>query len=193
MLRELLAAASPDWDTIRKLVRASNMQVPLEAVRFHSDARTLTHVWVLATLDLKDKDGQHVVRPGSERLLDVFKKIIEHETEGRVAVHDEFRVPPYNAQTVCETVDRIYREDAAALGLPPHSVIADVTSGTVAMTAGMTLACALFDRPLEYTAADSDPVRGLPMDRPQPVGLDIASDALRRLVLQYLSQSDDER
>ena len=69
----------------------------------------------------------------------------------------------------------------------------DITSGTVTMTAGMMLACALFGRRLQYTAADNDPTDGQPLEQPKPYAITVDETALRRLVLQHMAEADGVR
>lgn len=59
-------------------------------------------------------------------------------------------MPRPDIECAYRTVERIYREKLPAAGLSPSDVIADVTGGTKAMTAGMTLACVFLGLDLEY-------------------------------------------
>jgi hypothetical protein len=140
------------------------MQVPLEAIRHHLEDGALRHIWVLATSDIKDETGK-IIRPGSHGLVAACERILRAGLGWRgVTVHHcgdepELIVPPYNVRQAFAVVDRVYRQEAPRAGLADMDVIADITGGTVTMTAGMLLACALLRRPLQYTAADNDPLK----------------------------------
>ena len=186
-----LAADRPDWPRILDHVMASNMQTPLEAIRYHLEAGTLHHVWVLATSDIPGEGGK-VARAGSHRLAGAFERILREGMGWHVSVHDhrtqaELIVPPYDVQKVFTVVDRIYREEAPREGVRPDDVIADVTGGTVTMTAGMLLACALFSRKVQFTAAENDPTQGKPLERPTPYAIQVDEAVLRRLMLRHLA------
>jgi hypothetical protein len=61
----------------------------------------------------------------------------------------------FSVQDTYDVVQRIYNEEIyddehRAFGLSPDQVIADFTSGTAPMTAGMVLACGRY-RPMQYT------------------------------------------
>jgi len=185
-----LAASQPDWPRILDHVQASNIQVPLEAVRYHVERGALRHVWVLTTPDTLDATGK-VERFGSRRYAAAFEQILREALDlGRVQVHHtepELTVLPYDLQQVFGTVDRIYRQEVPRAGLAPAAVIADITGGTVTMTAGMLLACALLGRRVQFTAAQRDPSEGQVLERPTPYAIQVDDAALRRLVLRHIA------
>ena len=61
-----------------------------------------------------------------------------------------------SAQAAYQAVTTIFTRECAEQGLPPSAVIADITSGTKPMTAGMVLAALTRQRPLEYVESDRD-------------------------------------
>ncbi len=186
-----LAQEPPEWGRIRRHVIASNMQTPLEAVRYHYDEGTLRHVWVVCTTDTQDAEDN--VRAGSQGLAEAFAQVVRHEfPENCPKIHDHHNngrllTPAYNVEETFAVVDYIYREEAPRYSLRPQDIISDITSGPVTMTAGMTLACALYERPLQYTAAQQEPVHGKAVDVPKPYAINVDDEALRRLVLRHMA------
>ena len=195
-LIEALSDPQPDWPRILDYVQASNMQTPLEAVSFHLAAGKLHDVWVLATTDLTDAKGE-VIRAGSVGLAEAFERVLREGMGWGVAVHDwrqhpSLIVPPYNAQATFAVVDRIFREEAPRVSLRADEIVGDITSGTVTMTDGMMLACALFGRRLQYTAAENDPTDGRPLEQPKPYAITVDETALRRLVLRHMAEAEGD-
>ena len=195
-LLSALTTDSPDWLRILDHVQASNMQTPLEAIRHHLEAGTLRHVWLLATRDMVDDTGK-IVRGGSHALAPAFERIVREGLRWRgvqlhhCGEHPGLLVAPYDVQSLFEAVDRVYREEASKAGLRPTAVTADITGGTVTMTAGMLLASVLFSRPVQFTAAESDPTAGKPLDRPTPFAIRVDEGALRRLIFRHLAAGEN--
>ena len=74
---------------------------------------------------------------------------------------------PFSVQDTYDIVQRIYNQEIydakwQAFELTPERVIADFTSGTAPMTAGMVLACGR-DRPMQYTTGHKKGIASVPM------------------------------
>jgi len=54
------------------------------------------------------------------------------------------------------------------------------------------LACALFGRRLQYTAAENDPTDGRPLEQPKPYAITVDETALRRLVLRHMAEAEGD-
>lgn len=181
-----LANEHPDWPHILDHVQASNMQVPLEAIQFHYANGMLRKVWVLATKDMHRENG--AIQPGSKHLVETFERILKEGMGMDVDVifDDSFMaIPAYDMQASFDAVRHIYGI-APRHGLPPEAIIADITGGTVTMTAGMVLYGALLQRDLQYTAATNEPMEGKPLDRPQPYGIRIDHEIIQHSVLRQM-------
>lgn len=187
---DLLAALdrpAPDWRQILDHVQASNMQVPLEAVAHHAQDGRLRHVWLLTTDDTKD--GQGNVRVGSRHLGAAFKRVVREGLKLKVEVHCDdptLIVLPYNVQSTYDAVNHIFEEEAGRANLSEADIIGDITAGTATMSAGVLLACALLQRPLQYTAALVEPIHGRPLDKPHCYAIQIDETTLRRLMVKRL-------
>lgn len=182
-----LEAEDVDWPRIMDHIQASNLQTPLEAARYHYENGALRTIWVLATSDTKNEQGE-VVRPGSKHLVPGFQRLIKEGFQWHVDIvfeEDSMSIPAYNVQAVFEAVQRVY-ETAPRHGIHPGSIIADITGGTVTMSAGMTLYCALTQRALQYTATQVEPTQGKPLDTPAPYGILINYQPIQRNVLRQL-------
>ncbi len=176
-----------DWPGVMDHIQASNMQTPLEAVRHHYDSGALRTIWVLATDDAKNEQGE-VMRRGSRHLVPAFRRLIREGFGWNVEIiyeKNSMSIPAYNVQAVFEAVQHVY-ETAPRYGIHPRSVIADITGGTVTMSAGMTLYCALTQRPMQYTATQVEPAQGKPLDAPTPFGIHINYQPIQRNVLRQL-------
>ena len=186
-LKEALAGADVDWPRVLDYIQASNMQTALEAARFHYDSGTLKTIWVLTTSDMKDEQG-NVTRRGTSRLAPLFEKVLKEGLKWNVDViydEDPLIVPAYDVQDVFEAVRHVY-ETAPRHGIHPRGVISDITGGTVTMSAGMTLYCALTQRSLQYTATQEEPIEGKPLDTPIPYGIRINYEPIQRSVLRQM-------
>jgi hypothetical protein len=53
-------------------------------------------------------------------------------------------------------VVRIFDLEAVIAGLQPHEIVADISGGTKAMTAGLTLACLARDRDMQFMKRPRD-------------------------------------
>lgn len=182
----------PNWTLILNHVHASNMQVPLTAIQHHARAGTLQHVWVIVTDDMQDPDdARKITRPGSKHLALAFKEIVS-QLGIKAQIHigsphfPELVVSPYNSEQTFAAVSYIFNEFVPRLKLAETDVISDITSGTVLMSTGNVLACALFSRHMQFTAATNEPISGAPLDAPTCYTLAIDDDQLRRLVLKRI-------
>jgi hypothetical protein len=116
-------------------------QSAAKAIEYHLAGDTLKVCWLVAS------SGEG----GSVALARAIRQAYEGRCTIRVCqVGDAFSV-----QDTYDAVQRIYneeiyRDEFAAFELAPERVIADFTSGTAPMTAGMVLACGRY-RPMEYT------------------------------------------
>ena len=185
-LRNALESADVDWPRVLDHIQASNMQTALEAAQFHYNSGTLKTIWVLTTSDMKDEQGN--IRYGTSYLAPVFEKILKEGLKWNVdVIYDEepLIVPAYDVQDVFEAVRHVY-ETAPRHGIHPRGVISDITGGTVTMSAGMTLYCALTQRAMQYTATTLEPIEGKPLDAPKPYGIIINYDPIQRSVLRQM-------
>ncbi|NEP19941.1 MAG: CRISPR-associated protein [Leptolyngbya sp. SIO4C1] len=143
----LIVAMSPKEDS------------PAEAViRFHwndGQATNLKHCWVLCTAKSLPYATRMVQRLADQGVTQAVKfhygsyalpNVEELETPPNLLIPDEQIDDPNYIQGL---VDCIYA-DAAVKGLDESDVIADYTGATKGMTAGILLACARPERPLQY-------------------------------------------
>jgi hypothetical protein len=179
-----------DWQCILDHVQASNMQVPLEAIQYHANAGKLRHVWLITTADTPDPDPRKPPRPGSKHLAQAFETVAKDVIERRVHFHHsegELVVDARDIQGSFDAVNRIYSQEAPRFNLKDHDLIADFTSGTVNMSAGMLLACVLYGRKLQFTTSERDPHEDKPLTQPIPYAVTIDEAALRRQILRYMA------
>lgn len=183
-LKAMMDQRKPDYKVLTPHINRSNLQVPVEAIKFHAQDKTLQHCWIITTLDSKSKDGKNI--PGSHALAPYLVRYVR-EGLGLTFINfyygdPKYRVQAYDLIGVFHAVDRIFREDLPLQGLKPEEVIADFTSGRVTMSGGMLLACLPFNRNLQYTTTDQDQ-SGNFVDQPTPIRIDVDPTILRELVL----------
>lgn len=195
---DLLAALkSPacDWLCVLDHVQASNMQIPMEAIQFHANSGKLRHVWIITTRDTPDADPEKPVRPGSRHLAQAFEDIATQVVGSKVKFHhsdDELIVDARDLQNSFEAVNRVYRQEAPRYDLKEEDLIADFTSGTVNMSAGMLLACVLYGRSMQFTTTERDPHDDKPLAQPVPYAVTIDEAAIRRQILRYMAQEPEK-
>lgn len=188
------AINSPDcnWLSVLDHVQASNMQVPLEAVQYHG--ATLKHVWLITTEDTPDADPARKARPGSKHLAKPFERIAQQVVGKSVKFHYSDPSLVVNARDLQESFDAVNEvlfQAAPRFEIRERELIADFTSGTVNMSAGMLLACVLYGRRLQFTATDRDPHDDKPLARPTPYAVKIDEDAIRRQILRFMADQPD--
>lgn len=187
-LTRALRTPECDWLCVLDHVQASNMQVPLEAVQYH--AAKLNHVWVITTEDTPNTDPTKPARPGSNHLAGAFEKIALQVLERPVKFHHsdpELVVNARDIQQSFEAINDVFVQAAPRFSLKERDLIADFTSGTVNMSAGMLLACVLYGRRLQFTATDRDPHEDKPLAQPTPYAVTIDEAAIRRQILRYMA------
>ena len=183
-LRVELDKSRPDYDAITYHVDRSNLQVPVEAIKWHAQNKILRHCWLITTRNVK-RDCK-IISPGSHPLAKYLCKYIR-EGLGFNFINfyfdeQEYKVYPYDLIGTFNAIDRIFKEELSRKGLNTEEVISDFTSGRVPMSGGMLLACLPYDRHIEYTTIDVDPA-GNYVDKPKPVEVKVDSTLLRELVL----------
>lgn len=187
-LAEAVNAPAPDWPLIIERFEHSNMQPALEAIRHHSTDGILQHIWLIATDDLKTREGQ-VVQEGSKHLAPLFEKVIKEGFGFEAQIHyqdPQLTVSPYDVTATYRAVEHIYAVAAQQVGLLPSQVIADLTGGRVPMTGGMILACAPRGWRMQYTTTDRDPVKQGPGDQPAPLEIKVDVRSIQRCSLEAL-------
>lgn len=129
-------------------------QAAAKAIEYHlGDEGTLQVCWLVAS------SGER----GSVLVAEAIRKAYESRCKILVClVGDAFSV-----QDTYDVVQRIYSEEVYAdefqdAGLAPDRVIADFTSGTAPMTAGMVLACGRH-RPMQYTTGRKKGIVSMPL------------------------------
>lgn len=84
-----------------------------------------------------------------------------------------YLVDPDQIQATYDTVVRIFDVEAPAAGLPPQDIVADISGGSKAMSAGVVLACLARDRDMQFLKTPRDGngriLSGAP---PKPVRVD---------------------
>jgi hypothetical protein len=117
-------------------------QAAAKAIEYHLAEDTLKACWLVASTGEK----------GSIGMAREIRKL--YDRPGcKIAIREVGN--PFSVQDTYDAVQRIYNEEIcaeefAAFELTPERVIADFTSGTAPMTAGMVLACGRY-RPMQYT------------------------------------------
>jgi hypothetical protein len=116
------------------------------AVRHH--APTLEHCWLLYSMGKK----------GSCEQLEVAKRLIQQVVaaagRGAVEVHPEPVADVSDPARVAHLVDEIYDRAVRRFDLRPEEIVADITGGTAAMSAGMMIAVLPENRRMQYLRQD---------------------------------------
>lgn len=191
-LKAELDKSKPDYDATTYHVDRSNLQVPVEAIKWHAQNEALQHCWLITTLDVKRQDG--TTSPGSHPLARYLCKYIS-EGLGFKFINfyfdePEYKVYSYDLIGTFNAIDRIFKEELSRKRLKTEEVISDFTSGRVPMSGGMLLACLPYDRHIEYTTIDID-YTGNFVDKPKPEEIKVDSTLLRELVLgDFLRRSE---
>lgn len=187
-----------DWKTLEESVTNSNVDVPVQAIRYHLRDESLRRVWLICTDDAVT-EGK-IVTGGSWRLAPYLERFIrETSNAGRVQFHyhkPENPKPNYlvnyfgeqSARDAFSAVDYIFEEEVGLNGLEPHEVICDFTGGRSTHTVGMVLACLPAQRRIQYTSSPQTPA-GDYVGRPRPREIRADTSWVARLVtLQDLLQ-----
>jgi len=116
------------------------------AARHH--APTLEHCWLLCSMG---KKGSYEQLEVAERLI---QQVVAAAGRGAVEVHPEPVADVSDPARVAHLVDEIYDEAIRRFGLRPEEIVADITGGTAAMSAGITIAVLPENRRLQYLRQD---------------------------------------
>jgi hypothetical protein len=129
------------------------------SIEHHCEPGRLLALWLIASVESL---------PTARGLADEYRDRVEEIRLGK-----DYLVDPDQMQDTYAVVERIFQEEAPALGLSAEQVIADITGGMKPMTAGMALACLAQGRDMQYMKAlhdkRGDPIRDTP---PQAVKID---------------------
>ncbi len=191
-LKAELDKSNPNYGVITHHVDRSNLQVPVEAIKWHAQNKVLRHCWLMTTLDVEREGG--MISPGSHPLAKYLCKYVR-EGLGFNFINfyfdeSEYNVYPYDLIGTFNVIDKIFKEELSRKGLKTEEVISDFTSGRVPMSGGMLLACLPYDRHIEYTTIDID-YTGNFVDKPKPEEIKVDSTLLRELVLgDFLRRSE---
>jgi hypothetical protein len=129
------------------------------AIRHHwhlGQSPHLRHCWLICTdksLPYADQMVSRLAAEGITQSLKVYygrQPLVDSEPAAEslsLLVPDDLIDDPNYIQRL---VDAIYTDAAPQVGLSPTEIIADYTGATKGMTAGILLACATPDRPLQY-------------------------------------------
>lgn len=118
------------------------------AVRHH--APTVEHCWLLCSVGKGGGDDQFEV---AERLV---QQVVAAAGRGAIQVHPEPVADVNDITGVALVVDGIYVQARRRFGLRPEEVIADITGGTAAMSAGVVIATLPQERRLQYVRQDRE-------------------------------------
>ncbi len=136
----LAQTAAPPSQDLLNTVGQSNWGPLLAAVRHHAPA--LAHCWLLCSTGADGSADQFAAAASLVGLLAPAAACHKVEVEDANDLVE-----------VWERIGPIYRR-AAALGLAPARIIADLTGGTSAVSGAIALATASEDRDLEYLRQD---------------------------------------
>lgn len=121
---------------------------------------SLQHCWIIAT---------HESLAAVHSLVALYQGQVPHFYYGELS----YLVDPDQIQATYDTAVRIFDLEAVIAGLQPHEIVADISGGTKAMTAGVTLACLARDRDMQFMKKPRDAAgRILPAGLAQPVRVD---------------------
>lgn len=174
-LAAALGAAEIDWPTVIERCTHSNLQPAIEAIGHHRRGGGGEHLWLITTRDLVDGAGK-VVQEGSNHLAPLVARILHEGLGWPVHVHYEderLQVMTYDTTAAYRAAEYVFTEAAAASGLAPGQVIADLTGGRVPATSGIVLACAPRGWAMQYTTTDRDPATEGVADRPVPLAIEV--------------------
>jgi hypothetical protein len=149
------------------LLSLGKLDLPLLAIRHHLGEKgegPLRHCWVLVTPDVQ-REGAY------ERLEQRIEEMPCCAVPHRVPLEAD------TAEKAYQAIEHILTEAIRSpdINLQPQQVIADITGGTKAMTAGMVLACLPQGVQLQYVASQRDPQTGQYVDGTQrPVVVNLA-------------------
>jgi len=116
----------------------------LFALKHHREGGGATHCWL-------------VMQSGVEEIQQAYAAaamaVLEHSLDTRLY---PCYIQELEAQEAYRAVHTIFEREAAEEGMEPGDVIADITSGTKPLTAGMVLAALIGGRALEYVETERD-------------------------------------
>ena len=104
---------------------------------------SLKHCWLLASRDTVAT---------AQALVAQYQGQVPNFYYGELG----YLVDPDQIQATYDTVVRIFDTEAPAAGLQPHDIVADISGGSKAMTAGVALACLARDRDMQFLKAARD-------------------------------------
>jgi hypothetical protein len=119
---------------------------------------TLKYCWIIAAHDSLES---------AQALAEQYQDQVSNIYYGELS----YLVDPDQLQATYDVVVRIFDLEAVIAGLQPHEIVADISGGTKAMTAGLTLACLARDRDMQFMkrprdvsgheklGADAEPIR----------------------------------
>lgn len=139
--------------------RPNEKNAPLQqsaarAIVYHlGDDDTLKVCWLVAS---SGKDGSVLAAEAIRQAYESRCKVLVRQVGDAFSVQDTYNVVQhiYNRE--------IYADELQDFGLTPQQVIADFTSGTAPMTAGMVLACGRY-RPMQYTTGHEEGIASTPL------------------------------
>ena len=121
---------------------------------------SLKHCWLLTSRD---------TLAAAQMLVAQYQDQVPNFYYGELG----YLVDPDQIQATYDTVVRIFDTEAPAAGLQPEDIVADISGGSKAMTAGVALACLARDRDMQSLKALRDTAgRLLPDGLAEPVRVD---------------------
>jgi len=114
------------------------------ALKHHQRGGGAAHCWLVMQEDFP---------PVKERFGQLSQRLAEERVTTRL--HPVYVGQP-DVQAAYEAVREVFEREAAEEGLAPEAIIADITSGTKPLTAGMVLAALTAGGALEYVESERD-------------------------------------
>lgn len=121
---------------------------------------SLKYCWIIASRESLET---------AKALAEQYRNQIPNIYHGELG----YLVDPDQLQATYDAVVRIFDREALIAGLQPHEIVADISGGSKAMTAGVVLACLARDRDMQFLKmVRDDNGRILPNTPPEPVRVD---------------------